>query len=222
MVLTQSQVQDVRVVVNDAVKTLIADKDFLLTVAKTVAEVVQNNLQKMFDEQNKLLSEMQQRIASLEEQNAQVLVEKNALQDELDDLQQYTRRNSIRILGIPEQMGENPVQVVLNLFKEKLKIETETNKIDRAHRVGKISSKYHRCLIVKFISYHERKKVFDMKKLLKGSGIRIVEDLTKRRVEVLNAAKQQYKNENVWTSDGTIMIKKGTQKIAVRRMADLS
>lgn len=122
---------------------------------------------------------MQLRITSLEERNAQLLVEKDALQNELDDLQQYTRRNSIRNLGIPEHKGEDPVQVVLQLFKDKLQIETETNKIDRAHRVGKTDSKYYRSLIVKFVSYRERKKIFDMKKLLKGSGIRIVEDVTK-------------------------------------------
>lgn len=221
MVLTQAQIQDVRDIIKNSMKTLISDKEFLLTLAKSVAESVQLNLEKTFEDQNKVISAMNQRITSLEDQNKKLCEDNNKLANDLDDLQQYSRRNCLRIFGIPEQKDENPVDVVLNFFSEKFKNGIDASYIDRAHRVGKISN-HSRPLIVKFVSYAKRKEIFDNKRMLKGSGCRISEDLTKRRLLIFKTAIEKFRRENVWTSDGIIMIRRGNTKTAVRRMEDLT
>ena len=61
--------------------------------------------------------------------------------------------------------------------------------IERAHRLGKQLSensfserdKKSRSIIIKFASYRKRREVFRHKKKLKGSGLVIAENLTKKR-----------------------------------------
>ena len=45
------------------------------------------------------------------------------------------------------------------------------------------------------------------KKNLLGKNISITENLTKRRMQVLNDARQEHGFQNVWSSDGKILYK---------------
>ena len=55
---------------------------------------------------------------------------------EKDSLEQYSRRNSLRIAGIPEEEGEETDKIVLGLAAN-LNIELNQTEIDRSHHVGK-------------------------------------------------------------------------------------
>ena len=61
-----------------------------------------------------------------------------------------------------------------------------------------------RLVIVKFIRYNDRKKIFSKKKQFKNSGISITESLTKLRMGKLAKAREEFGFRNVWTVDGTI------------------
>lgn len=78
-------IQEVREIVS-SLKTLISEKEFSLALAKTVAESVQVNLEKTFEDQNRVIFAMQQRITAFEEQNKQLGDDNNKLINELDDL----------------------------------------------------------------------------------------------------------------------------------------
>jgi len=65
-----------------------------------------------------------------------------------DDNEMYTRRNSIRIYGIPEKENEDTTMLALKLFKDNLKLLDKTDDktdmpliqnrdIDRSHRVSR-------------------------------------------------------------------------------------
>ncbi|VDI31329.1 Hypothetical predicted protein, partial [Mytilus galloprovincialis] len=53
-----------------------------------------------------------------------------------DDLEQYTRRQSIRIAGIPEIFFESTDDEVLKFSNDVLNSQLEPGEIDRSHRVG--------------------------------------------------------------------------------------
>ena len=53
------------------------------------------------------------------------------------DNEQYSRRNNIRIFGIPEVQGEDCYEIILNLCQGKLNIVCTREELDRVHRVGK-------------------------------------------------------------------------------------
>lgn len=123
----------------------------------------------------------------------------------IERLEQYTRRNNLRIFGIKESNNENTDALVLKIISD-LNVPVQLSDIERSHRIGKVSDK-PRAIIVKFSSYRKRSEVFSAKKGLKGTGIVLKEDLTKYRLTVLQAAIAKYGASNVWTRDGRIFWK---------------
>ena len=98
------------------------------------------------------------------------------------------------------------VILALEIFKKKLNVELTQRDLDRTHRIGKNdkSSNRPRPVIVKFIRYNDRNKIFSKKKQLKNSGISIKESLTKLGMSKLAKAREEFGFRNVWTVDGRI------------------
>ena len=103
-----------------------------------------------------------------------------------NDLEQYTRRNSIRIHGMPERgfgrRRENTFQVVSDCLYRDLGLHVETD-IEVAHRVGVKDQNPNgpRSIIVKFVRRSDKLEVMLHCKQLKGTGISIADYLTTRR-----------------------------------------
>jgi len=75
------------------------------------------------------------------------------LESRLDDMEQYQRRNNIRITGIPEESGESTDKIVIELAKA-IGCDVESYCIDRSHRLGpKNVSSSPRPILAKFVSY---------------------------------------------------------------------
>lgn len=139
-----------------------------------------------------------------------------------DDLEQYGRRNNVRISGIVEDENEDIEEVVMNDISDRLGVEVTSADIDRCHRVGREApAGKHRPILVKFTNYGARRRVFQAKKKLKGTGVSIHEDLTKTRVELLKKSIEKYTMKEVWTTDGTIIIKNGNNRLRVSNGNDL-
>ncbi|KAK5641405.1 hypothetical protein RI129_009952 [Pyrocoelia pectoralis] len=211
MVLTQSQVQDVQGLITKTIQSLCSDKDFLKSIADNVATIVNNNLKKIFVEQNEIINSLKQEVATLNLQQKALVKENMNIKSNLEELQQYSRRNGIRVFGIKEQSNEDTDKLLLDLFKNKLHLDVDISCIDRSHRVGSNTGR-GRHIIAKFVSYRDRNKVFQNKKFLKGSGITITEDLVKSRLSVYKLAQNKFKRENVWTMDGRIFVKYADKK----------
>lgn len=126
-----------------------------------------------------------------------------------DRLQQYTRRESVRIWGLPQAHDETKEDVekkVLKVFKDS-GAEIEVNDIAVAHRTGK-PARGLRPVLVKFVSRRKRNEVMSKKKHLKGQQgydkIFINEDLTQLRSRLLGYVKRLEGVERAWTIDGRI------------------
>ena len=89
------------------------------------------------------------------------------------------------------------------------KTSSTKNTIDRSHRIGRYdkTKKKPRPIIVKFVRYNVRGRVFREKRKLKGTGKTITESLTTKRIGQLNDAREKFGFHNVWSYDGKILYK---------------
>nr|KAG5705097.1 hypothetical protein BaRGS_018827 [Batillaria attramentaria] len=119
-----------------------------------------------------------------------------------DDVEQYTRRNNIRIFGIAESDKENVRDCetkVLKLLHDKLSLRhIQASDLEAVHRVGLARDRRRdrrgqglraglspRAIIVRFVSRRVLHDVFVSQRKLKNSGVVIVEDLTTARYQLL-------------------------------------
>lgn len=165
----------------------------VLTVFTQRMEERFDSLERSIKEIKKISSDNQQRIISLE--------------NRLDDLEQYSRRNSLRLYGVPEEAGENTNVLVLDIFNSTLNVNLSTTDIDRTHRIGRTSEKKPRAIIIKFVSYQSKSLVYLNKKKFKGSKIVLREDLTRKRLDVYMEAVSRYGLRRVNTRDGKIVVR---------------
>ena len=130
--------------------------------------------------------------------------------EELQDQQeQYSRRNCLLVHGIAKEKEEITDEVIINTLYEKLDLDITSWDLERTHRIGerKKTRGKTRPIIVKFVRYNDRNRVFRNKKKLKGQKISITESLTKIRMDKLRQAKETYGFTNVWTNDGRGLFK---------------
>ncbi|WAR28254.1 hypothetical protein MAR_013958 [Mya arenaria] len=142
------------------------------------------------------------------------------LENEADRAEQYSRRNCFRVAGVAETTSENTDDIVLgisNAVSSGLSIE----EIDRSHLVGPVrNDKKPRDIIVKFVSYRSRQKLYQRRSALKKSSehsyVYVNEDLTRKPSSLLYEARRHAKTGSLlgaWSSDGKVLIKDKAGKI---------
>lgn len=160
------------------------------------------------EEKVEKLTKMNERVDALEERAV-------TLESKQDDLEQYTRRNSVRISGISETPNEDIYTRTIETLNTAMVLNPplDVSHIDRLHRVGRSKSDgTPRQVLVKFTSYQHRQRIMKKRSVLKnaGSPLFINEDLTKKRANLLwccRRAKHNLQLKDCWTSDGRVLIK---------------
>lgn len=211
MPLTREQINDIKVVVKDCMEELFRDDSFI----ERIGDIVTKSIEKKIDD---VLKTHTACIERLKEEN-------NILRDKMDSLEQYTRRNNIRIFGLIEEPNENLETKVLALCRDELGVDIELKDIDRVHRLGKIDkSKSSRPIIIKFTNYGSKQNVMRSKSKLKTCAAKlfISEDLTKTKYELYRATQKRCGNRNVWCIDGEIKVKMRNKVFAIKSLHDLS
>lgn len=156
-------------------------------------------------------------INKLRKENRDLLERVAKLEIRADVAEQYSRRNCLRIAGVPENEAEDTDAYMIDLSKA-IGAEVTLSDIERSHRVGKPSTVTHhssrpRDIIVKFSSYRTRRKVYGARTSTKTSGyngVYINEDLTKPRNKLLLKARKMVKDKRLksaWSSDGNILVR---------------
>ena len=79
-----------------------------------------------------------------------------------------------------------------------------------------------RPVIVKFKGYDSRDKIFKAKRQLKGTGVMVTENLTKKRYELFKKCIHKLGKGNVWTYDGRITTKINNTFITINNQCDLN
>nr|KAG5694729.1 hypothetical protein BaRGS_031545 [Batillaria attramentaria]KAG5695738.1 hypothetical protein BaRGS_004483 [Batillaria attramentaria] len=120
-----------------------------------------------------------------------------------DEVAQYTRRNNVRIFGVPESESESVEECeakILEIFNKKLGVSLAPKDLEATHRLGKKKppklrdgdndsdsdeENRPRAIIVRFVSRKSVQAVLSNRRKLKNSRIVITEDLTVPRYQLL-------------------------------------
>ena len=132
---------------------------------------------------------------------------------ELDDLEQYGRRNCLILHGshnVPTDRNYLGFQdFVINKLNTRLKLDYKIKPldIDTCH-VLPCRNNRPPPIIVKFVRRSIRDLVYSNKKKLKDDNnpekISITESLTRRRLRLVKNAKDEFGFRNVWTNNGIV------------------
>ncbi|KAL8618125.1 hypothetical protein ACOMHN_034352 [Nucella lapillus] len=126
------------------------------------------------------------------------------LQDEVDRLESFSRRNNVRLFGIPESARAEDFDTCAETVKKTLQndipqINWDNNPVERAHRIGRYNpnNPNPRPIIVKFTRWRDAMKVMrnqEARSKLQENSVRIAQDLTRRQASQLRDLKQVSKS----------------------------
>jgi hypothetical protein len=177
-------------------------------IAAAVSMAVSESLKVVFGEMEGKLIAANERAATAREEKLFAAV--RTLTYENDRLQQYSRRESVRVWGVPQADDETKEAVeekVLKVFKD-AGADIKREDIAVAHRAGKKPARGSRPILVKFVSRRTRNLVMAEKKNLKGKAnyerVFINDDLTPLRARLLGYVKKIPAVEKAYTVDGRI------------------
>ena len=145
-----------------------------------------------FDNREKEIKKKDKKINQLEKTIENLAEKQKSLSSEIDDLEQYSRRNCLVLHGANESNDENTNEIIIKTFSEELGVEIKEDDLDRSHRLGKPKRKDNkpRPIIVKFARYAVRREIFMNKRKLKGKRLLITESLTSSRMQALGEAQK--------------------------------
>ena len=186
----------------------------------------------------KLETEIESRKTEIEEQKAensklQTQIEKNAeiASGKINDLEQYGRRNNLKISGLPESEGDETAEMTTGIVIDKLNsvigsLNLRREDIDIAHRLGPKRKRRWgqetatpRRVIIKFNSRIKRDNIMRNRKLFKGTNMFVNEDLTQINQNVLACVRKKMPDEvkQSWSINGRIFYESHTgDKIEVK------
>jgi len=129
-----------------------------------------SDMRKEVSELTGLVSSLRLEVADKQQKINSLNTRVEELEASVDTLEQYSRRNSLRISGVPEEPYEDTGEVFLKLINSRTQIHPALtiNEIDRIHRVGakKTDKPSSRQIIVKFATYRSRQRVYKHRKEL--------------------------------------------------------
>lgn len=168
------------------------------------AEIVNKLIDDRYDErENALVTRIQQlerKVASLEHEQAFASVCRKNLERKIDDCEQYSRKVSLVLHGVPVKRGDDDSairQLVVEEIK-RLKLDILEREVDRAHRTGapyfnRVTKSRVTPVIVRLTSWYARNEFYNARK---DSKFFIKADMTQRRLDVLNQARDLQAVEN--------------------------
>nr|KAG5691579.1 hypothetical protein BaRGS_020954 [Batillaria attramentaria] len=161
-----------------------------------------------------------QRLESVEEKVKESKFLADLAEKRSNELEQYGRRNNVRVFGVPEPEKETIEQcesAVLGVFNEKMGLRVVAADIEAVHRLGatkkttmsgqQVKRDRPRPIIVRFISRKAAEDVLFNRRKLKNTRLTITEDLTKSNFVLLNMCLDTPGVDDAWSKRGKIFVK---------------
>ena len=216
--------------IQDTVATLLTENNKLSTdMAELKSSVAKNNFEvtKMKEEmkqQCKYVASLEKQITHLTKVTKKQKEELEVLQVGLDDLEQYSRKNSLELYGIPEEIDMSTDEIVCKVAVA-IGVNIQCDDIEISHRLKRRHG--IKPIIAKFSSHKDKTKVYKARLQLRGRSVMdifpdyssttdtpkriyINENLTHYRKEMLDLALKKKKDEKIlsaWSLDGKIFVK---------------
>ena len=202
----------------------LATKDHVNRLIESLQHKLEKADSQVYD-LNKQNDGLQNQLAALKEENkelvAQIAVQKELINQNakaLNDLEQYGRRQHLRVFGVPEPRGQNEKETakdckakVAKIIKDQVGLDLGANCIDIAHRTGSVETARNnqrvRPIIVRFHAREDRDTVLAQRRNLKGKKISIGEDLTYINFKILKRLDNDPRTQSSWSSRGNLFAK---------------
>ncbi|XP_031328528.1 uncharacterized protein LOC116163995 [Photinus pyralis] len=176
------------------------------------------------DELNKInlrLNAYSDSLEQLKNENCNLRKNLSSCVFEIDKLEQYTRRNTIEIHGVPLVKGEDVYGLVQQIGTA-LSMHIPKNAIDICHRLPTRSSNTSQPIICKFVNRYTKDDLIIKRKVMRNLSaidigftvadvIYINENLTPKRRQLLYKMRQLQKDlkfKFLWTKNGNIYARK--------------
>lgn len=148
---------------------------------KVIVNTIVKALCILSKEKDEKIEKLPDRVNSLEDTVSK-------LENQLDDVEQYERRDTIIISGpvLPkEQNHENPTDLVVKAIKDNLHINLNHADINVAHRLGSKTQNKERPVIVKLLNRSKKSEIMEACVKVKPS-LYVNESLTPKRRNIFN------------------------------------
>ncbi|KAK5644647.1 hypothetical protein RI129_005947 [Pyrocoelia pectoralis] len=201
--------------------------DMCVSIELCHTRIQENN--KLLKDQDARINSCLERIDSLSQQNTHLQKENAELKRQINEQNQYSRKNSLEIFGVPEIKDENVIRTV-QVIAQSLGVNLDKQRIDAAHRLKSNLRKPNepRGIIIKFISRLDKDDFLKARKVKRdfntshlshyftqlnvhpAKAIYINESLTYENKQLLNKCREFKKNKNVkylWSRNGQIFMR---------------
>ena len=203
-----------------------------------IVDAVEKKLGQRIDSQAADIFDLHKKMETLERNNKQLETLNSQLSDKcnqlgskieglstaLDDLEQHSRNSNLLIHGVsttsaPGTSETNLIHHVTDLLNNLMQINIQEADIGIAHRVGRppsssgsgtTTAQRPQPIVVQFLNKAVRNSTLARRRLLKGKGVSITEQLTVRRSNLLKKSSDLVsakKLESAWSHDGKVIIK---------------
>lgn len=226
MVLTRDICDEIKTVVNQAVSKTIKSDSFIDEISQKVIDAVTNLLENKIVKIEEAVAELKNKNEKLESkilelQNNLIITECNKPNiEEVDRLDQATRTCNLRIFNVKEYATEHLKDEVKKLCK-RISVEIAQDDILLCYRVGETQENKNRGIFLKLRDVNIKQRIYRNKKLLKGTGIVIKEDLTRIRLNLMKKAVEKLGLQNVWSANGKILINFQNKVLGIKHERDL-
>ena len=127
------------------------------------------------DEQSAEIKSLKADLEKLQAKNEKLKPALKEAQENLVALENYTRRENLRFMNIPESRGENCQNIIYDVLENDLKMNIQHIRFHAVHRVGKPQSNgatpaRPRPIIARFAVREDRDAVFNVKNRIKSSA----------------------------------------------------
>ena len=202
---TKKELQDKKYSKTELIDLLLETQSFTTTVLTRLEDVTSK------------LHDMSQEISTLKDSNnfAESLSRMETLERDSYSSQQYSRRDTIEIVGIPETVKSEDLEAKSIEILKNIDVTVEKKEIQACHRIGKkhttIIKFVNRKSALECLSNKSRLKELDKSKVGfdKNSMLFINESLCyqyRRLFGICNSMRKENKIKKVWTYNGSIKI----------------
>lgn len=214
----------------------LADSDFARItnmvkdmISALVEPLVKSIVSEVTDKLEKRIETLEKDKADLSEKVTLLSTKVEKLELDHDAAEQYSRRNCLRITGVPESEFESTDAIVMDIAT-RIDADITLSDIDRSHRVGQPAFwTTPKGIIVKFATYRARANFYRKRVSLKGNNdfpnVFINESLTATRSKIFKLTRKLVKDNKInqcWTYDGQVYLKdKSDKKCAISKLSDL-
>lgn len=211
--LTKQQEGKIENLISEKILEKFSD-EWMTSLIEKITTKVSVSFNEKFELQEKKINNLEKEVKNLQ-------TEIEEIREEKENMEQYSRRNNLRIFGVQEKETENTQEIVVKLIEEKLKYKINPEEIESCHRVSTKSTNKSRPILLKLTTNKTKNDIYYKKKALKGTKITIREDLTSHRKELVKTAVEHFGSKTVWSQNGKIFIFYNNKKQLIKNTDNL-